>query len=118
MQKWEYAYIAWNRDEGEIYRLLQLVYLHPAENKVVTVQKKGLLSKTPDFYDQFEKFVIRLGQEGYEMVGVTATSVGGTQKLYEYWFKRPWEGENIVFSDESTGESGATQTQQPETWSL
>lgn len=84
MQKWEYAYIHWIPDQPE----MTLVYLHPSGQKSPTLDK----AKKKDGFDQLYAWVSTLGEEGYEMTGVTGvnrTVVAGTSTVYTFWFKLP-----------------------------
>jgi hypothetical protein len=80
MQKWEYAYIdrpfTWKPSE------LSLIVLHPSGPERVEKEKK--LELVP----QLNAWITELGQDGYEMTGVTH-AVDGGQAYYTYWFKRP-----------------------------
>jgi hypothetical protein len=90
-QKWEYAYIIWYKGGDEGSHWLNLIHLHPSGRKTELVQKKGLLSKAPNWTEQFQAWVTQLGEEAYEMVGVMATEgMGGAWTTQHYWFKRPF----------------------------
>ncbi len=74
MQKWEYAYINSGRTRAS------LVYLRPnGEKKEEIIHQK----KDEDIWLLVEPWIARLGQEGYEMTGVTVA------QTFEFWFKRP-----------------------------
>jgi hypothetical protein len=82
MQKWEYAYIRLPQ-RGDML----LVYLHPSGRKFQTYDKYKYR------FEQLYDWITTLGQEGYEMTGVTAINetqiVTAEPNTYTYWFKRP-----------------------------
>jgi hypothetical protein len=82
MQKWEYAHISYYTEyPGQ----MTLTYLHPSGEKRLTFDKA---SKTA--FRQLCQWVTTLGQEGYEMTGVTAPGDAAGRSTYgTYWFKRP-----------------------------
>lgn len=85
-QQWEYARIVWHSAQYAKDEWMDLVYYHPAGNKSEELTA-GTFKKV-DFRDQFRVWITRLGQEGYEMVGVTPV-VYQPSTYVHYWFKRP-----------------------------
>lgn len=84
MQKWEYAYIYF-----DINGTAELTYLPATGPKIVGLDKErqGGMFKAADNSGQVKAWITSLGQEGYEMIGVTFQSYQGL--IYTYWFKRP-----------------------------
>jgi hypothetical protein len=83
MQKWEYARI--NFWYGEKQGSVGLTYYHPAGTTTDVFDEKSPIS---NYVKRRDAWITRLGQEGYEMVGITA--LGSNQYPQTlYWFKRP-----------------------------
>jgi hypothetical protein len=86
-QRWEYDYIHIRSGFNSSSRNT-LAYLLPDGPKAKVVENTGGLFNKTDTWAQTQAWITKLGQESYEMTGVTSGVHTSEGWMYEYWFKR------------------------------